>query len=180
MSATSYTCVCKRTFAAQFYFNHHQRSCSQTKKRLSSAISSFKELLTRRKKSRNSRDEIGPVGVAGSINIPSANPLPFEQASPSTTSHHEVTMASLPNLSSTPEGVGVPPTCEGAENNVEDMSLAQRRPRRQNRRMPLRFRDVLPQPPPTVPLEARDRHLAPAVSIVIPDHRPVCMVLRTP
>jgi hypothetical protein len=41
---------------------------------------------------------------------------------------------------------------EGGDGDEEDMSLAQRRPRRQNRRLPQRFRDVLPQPPPTVPV----------------------------
>lgn len=123
------------------------------------------------------------MGVAGLLNVPSASQLASGQAISSTASHLEVTVPSLPHLSLGSEGAGVPPACEGAENDVEDMSLAQRRPRRQNRRMPLRFRDVLPQPPPAVPLETRDRHVAPAVSIVTADHRPaspVRMVLRTP
>ncbi|KAG2742216.1 hypothetical protein P692DRAFT_20750031, partial [Suillus brevipes Sb2] len=90
---SSYTCACKRIFTAQNYLSHHQRSCAHTKKRLSSAISSFREFVGRRKKARTSPGE--------------------------------------------------------------DMSLAQRRPRHQNRQLPLRFRDVLPQPPPTVPMEVR-------------------------
>jgi hypothetical protein len=36
-----------------------------------------------------------------------------------------------------------------------EMSLAQHRPRHLNRQLPMRFRDVLPQPPPTVPPEVR-------------------------
>jgi hypothetical protein len=46
-------------------------------------------------------------------------------------------------------------SCEGDTDKV-DMCLAQRRSRRQNRKLPLRFRDVLPQPPPTVPPQIRD------------------------
>ncbi|KIK35174.1 hypothetical protein CY34DRAFT_56217, partial [Suillus luteus UH-Slu-Lm8-n1] len=153
----SYTCICKRTFTAQNYFNTHQQSCSKTKKRLSSAISTFKELLSQRKKHRTSHNEEA--------------------------SHLEATVASLPDISPDAEGVGVPLECDAAESDIEDMSLAQRRPRRLNRQMPQRFRDVLPQPPPFVPLEACDRHPAPAVSVVALDHQPappVSTILRTP
>jgi hypothetical protein len=45
---------------------------------------------------------------------------------------------------------------EGEGENEEDMSLACRRPRRQNRQLPKRFRDVLPVPPPIVPAEVRE------------------------
>ncbi|KAG2737602.1 hypothetical protein P692DRAFT_20761353, partial [Suillus brevipes Sb2] len=50
MQEPGYTCLCRRTFAAQNHFTQHQRTCPQTKKRLSSAISAFKELVTRRKR----------------------------------------------------------------------------------------------------------------------------------
>ncbi|KAG1793767.1 hypothetical protein EV424DRAFT_1354100 [Suillus variegatus] len=47
--------------------------------------------------------------------------------------------------------------CKGGDmEEGEDMSLAQRRPRPQNRQLPKRFRDILPQPPPTVPSEVHD------------------------
>jgi hypothetical protein len=65
--ASSYTCVCKRTFTAQNYFSQHQHSCSHTKKRLSSAISSFKQFVGRRKKPCISNDEARPVVDASPI-----------------------------------------------------------------------------------------------------------------
>ncbi|KAH7923645.1 hypothetical protein BV22DRAFT_1015047 [Leucogyrophana mollusca] len=40
---------------------------------------------------------------------------------------------------------------DGLDHDDGDMSLAQRRPRRQNRQLPRRFRDVLPEPPPPLP-----------------------------
>ncbi|KIK31844.1 hypothetical protein CY34DRAFT_59602, partial [Suillus luteus UH-Slu-Lm8-n1] len=115
------TCVCKRTFTAQNYLSQHQHSCTQTKKRLSSAISSFKEFANRRKKSRSSSND--------------------------------------------------------------DISLAQRRPRRQNRQLPKRFRDILPQPPPTVPSEVRELP-PPSVGQVVASHEnptsPSRATFRTP
>ncbi|KAG2147860.1 uncharacterized protein EDB93DRAFT_1250366 [Suillus bovinus] len=178
MSTAGYTCACKRTFTVQNYFNYHRRSCSQTKKHLSSAISSFKELLTGRKKPRI---EVGPV--TGSLHIPSSDHLASGHVVPSTSSHLEVTVVSLPDPSIATEGVGGPPEGEGPQNDIEDMSLAQRQTRHQNRQMPLRFRDVLPQPLPVILLEARDRHLVPVVSVVIsnnPSALPVRTVLCTP
>jgi len=46
--------------------------------------------------------------------------------------------------------VGQNPQPESMELD-EDMSLAERRPRRQNRRLPQRFRDILPEPLPRRP-----------------------------
>jgi hypothetical protein len=54
-------------------------------------------------------------------------------------------------------GRNIPPDDELGEIEGEDMSLAQRRPRQQNRRLPKRFRDILPQPPPTMPSEVCDQ-----------------------
>jgi hypothetical protein len=115
MSAPGYTCVCKRTFAAQNHFSQHQRSCSQTKKRLSSAISSFKEFLSSRKKPRNSNNEAGLAGVARPLNRLSnspANCLASGEAS-TTSQHPEVTVTPLPNPSLASVG-GIAPDCEGS------------------------------------------------------------------
>ncbi|KAG1738149.1 uncharacterized protein EDB91DRAFT_1249467 [Suillus paluster] len=65
---------------------------------------------------------------------------------------------------------------------AEDMSLAQRRPRHQNRRLPQRFRDVLPQPPSTVPAEVRGLLLQSVGCVVSPEDRSgiVHSVFHTP
>lgn len=65
----------------------------------------------------------------------------------------------------------------------EDMSLAQRRPRPQNRQLPKRFRDILPQPPPTVPSEVHDLLPESVGSVVSAETHlahPVRTVFRTP
>jgi hypothetical protein len=67
------------------------------------------------------------------------------------------------------EGEGVDKDDDG------DMSLAQRKPRRQNRQLPMRFRDVLPQPPPTVPSEVHD-HLRESIGRLSAEERPVSPV----
>jgi hypothetical protein len=155
MSASRYTCICKRNFTAQNYFSQHQHSCPQTRKRLSSAISSVKELLSRRKKSRILHDEVVPSGFVESSDVSPASDLASGEVNSLTGSHHpEVPVVPvLPSRIAT--GSEVISDVEGDQIEVdegENMSLAQRRPRRQNRQLPMRFRDVLPQPPPTVPL----------------------------
>ncbi|KAG2737156.1 hypothetical protein P692DRAFT_20670015, partial [Suillus brevipes Sb2] len=172
---------------AQNYFSQHQRSCTHTKKRLSSAIVSLKDFVTRRKKSRTSHDEDVPSPASHAYNSPDdANAShPEDPASPpddATTSHPE-DPASPPNRCQ--DSVEVHRHCDpdGGSSDEAEMSLAQRRPRRQNRQLPQRFRDVLPQPPPTVP--AQVRQLPPqSVGCVVrhQDHpaEPVRSVFRTP
>ncbi|KAG2159195.1 uncharacterized protein EDB93DRAFT_1099607 [Suillus bovinus] len=104
---------------AQNYLSQHQHSCTQTKKHLSSAISSFKEFANCRKKSRTSSNDIDSMGVTDS-SIPLSNS-----------------------------------TCLQG--------------RRQNCQLPKRFRDILPQPPPTVPLEVR-KLPPPSVGQVMASH----------
>ncbi|KAG1838513.1 hypothetical protein C8R48DRAFT_782381 [Suillus tomentosus] len=137
MSTSIYTCVCKCTFTGQNYFSQHQRSCTHTKKRLSSAISSFKEFASRRKKLRTYSAEDGEVSQQPRV---ASAPPPNSPSAPLTEAD-----------------------CEIGEIDGEDMSLAQRRPRRQNRQLPKRFRDILPQPPPTVPLDVRELPPHPSV-----------------
>ncbi|KAG2052328.1 hypothetical protein BDR06DRAFT_983179 [Suillus hirtellus] len=126
MSVSSYTCICKQTFTAQNYLSTHKHSCSHTKKRLSSAITSFKEFVA---------------------------PLPTQSTSCG-------------------EGI-VTPDLEGGDiDEGEEVSLAQQRTRRQNCQLPLRFRDVLPQPLPTAPMEVRDQPPESVGSVVTTDQRP--------
>ena len=144
-------------------------------------MSSVKELLGRRKKPRISHDEVGPAGFGDSSDVSSANRLASGEVKALTTSQHsEVPVVPLPLPSLVATGGDVTPDCEGDQ--IDDMSLAQRRPRRQNRQLPMRFRDVLPQPPPTMPLEVRERLPESVASVIAPERpaSPVRTVFRTP
>ncbi|KAG1824024.1 hypothetical protein EV424DRAFT_1321096 [Suillus variegatus] len=169
---SSYTCVCKRTFTTQNHYSQHQRSCTQTKKCLSSALTSFKDFVTQRKKPRVS---LAPNESAVVITLP--NVLPACR----TNFADEASASPLPSRLEDPVSPHNPSqdsvdvhhrNFEGGNLDEEDMSLAQRRPRRQNRRLPQRFRDVLPQPPPTVPAEVRDLLPQSVGCIVSPEDRP--------
>lgn len=79
-----------------------------------------------------------------------------------------------------PGGVGSDDHGTGILDEGEGTSLAQRRTRRQNRQLPLRFRDVLPQPPPTVPAELGEElpeHLGRVVNAAA---LPMRTMFRTP
>ncbi|KAG1787211.1 uncharacterized protein HD556DRAFT_1449008 [Suillus plorans] len=154
MSMSVYTCVCKLTFTEQNYFSQHQHSCAHTKKHLLSAISSFKEFASRRKKLRTSSNEDAPVRAIDS-SIPSSNFPALRPPSGELLQQPRVA-GSPPNSPLASATEVVPPDCEIGEIDGEDLSLAQCRPRRQNRQLPKRFRDILPQPPPTVPLDVRE------------------------
>ena len=114
------------------------------------------------------------MGVAGSPNV----------LSNSLTEDNEVTPAPQPDTSLVPvRGIAIPDYEGGRIDEGEDVSLALRRPRRQDRQLPKRFRDVLPQPPPTVPLEIRDLPPDSTGRVVTSDERsalPVRTVFRTP
>ncbi|KAG0702400.1 hypothetical protein DFH29DRAFT_999350 [Suillus ampliporus] len=136
-------------------------------------MSSVKELLTRRKKPRTSHDEAVPALVVESPSVSLTNHLTSIEANALTVSQVTVVPLLLPSLASVGEEI----------DEADDTSLAQHRPRRQNRQLPKRFRDVLPQPPPTVPLEVCERLAESAGSLVASEERPdspVCAVFRTP
>ncbi|KAG2342260.1 hypothetical protein BDR05DRAFT_1000901 [Suillus weaverae] len=118
-------------------------------------MSSVKELLCRRKKPRISHDDIGPEGFIELNNELSISDLVSGEVEASTASQHPqvpVVPVVLPSIIVT--GGDATLGREGEQIDEGDvMSLAQHRPRWQNRQLPMRFRDVLPQPPPTVPLE---------------------------
>lgn len=153
-------------------------------------MSSVKELLSRRKKPRISHDVVGPEGFVESNIAVSISHLVSGEVEASTASQHpEVPIVPLVLPSIDVTGGDATLGDEGEQIDEEDqidegdiMSLAQRRPRRQNRQLPMRFRDVLPQPPPTVPLEVRERLLASVGSLISPDRpaSPVRDAFRTP
>ncbi|KAH7919882.1 hypothetical protein BV22DRAFT_1022211, partial [Leucogyrophana mollusca] len=111
------TCICGRTFFQLNAFSMHERTCTRTKKRLSGALAKAKELWSSRKRQRTLA-----MGTAIEPNGPPAtatpDPAPALKISSQVIHEHHIT---------------------------DGTSLAERRPRRANRRLPLRFRDYLPQ-----------------------------------
>ncbi|KAG1833198.1 hypothetical protein DFJ58DRAFT_847894 [Suillus subalutaceus] len=106
-------------------------------------------------KPRISKESALQAGDVSSLVLPSTlhpngtNPLPAYL-------HPEVSV-SLPDPPPNPAGgIGSDNSGAGIIDEGEELSLAQHWPRRQNQQLPLRFRDVLPQPPLTAPLELDD------------------------
>lgn len=117
------------------------------------AISSFKEFVSRRKRTRTSNDGTGPGTIDDSTNSPASLAALGEV----NTSQHLNAPIPPPNPPCPSEGGIIAGDGEVGEiEEGEDVSLAQHRPRRQNRQMPKRFRDVLPMPPPIVPAEVHE------------------------
>ncbi|KAG1820993.1 uncharacterized protein BJ212DRAFT_1478094 [Suillus subaureus] len=83
-----------------------------------------------------------------------------------------------------PSGGGIAPLDHERDiDGGEDISLAQRRLQCQNRQLPPRFRDVLPQPPPMVPMEVQAQPPE-SVRSVVTSAQPLtvhaCTVFHTP
>ncbi|KIK35225.1 hypothetical protein CY34DRAFT_96480, partial [Suillus luteus UH-Slu-Lm8-n1] len=136
MNSSPFRCTCLRQFTQESAYTKHQRSCTQGKKRLFSALSKAKDLLRTAKRSR----------VDGSGR---------SYARLSTMSCNEGSIVSS-NIENTPATASNTNFRAAPLETDEDqgLSLAQRRSRCIDVPMPLRFRqyeDVLPQPPPTVP-----------------------------
>ncbi|KAH7903230.1 hypothetical protein BJ138DRAFT_181955 [Hygrophoropsis aurantiaca] len=137
--SSPFRCTCLREFRQESAFTRHQHTCTKGKKRLFSALSKAKNLLSSAKRLR--------LDNASQIYLqPGEHSSSFVTASADTGTsrgHTPPTRMNPPNSSiSTDSSVDV------------DLPLAQCRPRRSGVKMPLRYRqydDVLPQPPPTVP-----------------------------
>jgi len=151
MSAPTYTCMCRCTFTLQNHFTQHQQCCSPTKKHLSSAISTFKELVACRKKLRILEHDAESVVIIASLC----------QSSNSPTNHvtlHEVNSVTEPKvitallLLPSSQDMITPDLNVGGNDRGDTLSVAERRPRCQNHQLPKQFRDILPLPLPTAPL----------------------------
>ncbi|KAG2047193.1 hypothetical protein BDR06DRAFT_1032526 [Suillus hirtellus] len=138
MSVSAYTCMCKRTFTTQNHFSQHQHSCLHTKKCLSSAISSLKEFVSRRKRVRTSCNDNSTAEIVDS-----------------------------PILSSNLSAYRRPPSGEARGFTASEQS--------ENCQLPKRFRDIIPQAPPTVPSEVRDRPPASVGQVVTSSERPALL-----
>ncbi|KAG0703605.1 hypothetical protein DFH29DRAFT_998432 [Suillus ampliporus] len=162
-----FRCTCTHQFTQESAYTKHQRSCTQGKKRLFSALSKAKDLLGSAKWSRvdGSSRPYACLSAASS----SAQPHRPCDPSPSANQVNEGSVAGPSNTGSTLLAMHPPKEVSCAAfsslntnlsaapieiDDDEGLSLAQRRSRRVGVPMPLRYRqyeDVLPQPPPSVP-----------------------------
>jgi hypothetical protein len=131
-SNAAFRCLCGKTFCVENAYGKHQRTCPKTKKRLSGALDKTKEIWAQKKqklvhKSSASTSAMNGLPVTSSGSLPNPE-LPMRDLSPIT----------IPQIAA----------------DDSSTSLAQRRPRRQNILLPKRFRDILPQAAPSLPLTA--------------------------
>ena len=125
----SQTCVsCGREFYHLNAFSHHTRNCHPKKKRMATVIETAQELYRKKKQCRLQATQGGPLERIANNESNSESllptPGPFEAS------------GSMDFVA-----------------NLEDPSpsLAQHRPRRENWRMPARFRDEFPKPQAALP-----------------------------
>src|SRR5262245_41562096 len=124
-------CVCGRSFSQLSAFSNHRRLCQKSKKRLSNVLDKAKRQWSSNKRRRLGFDD-------PSVNQPSTSGL-VREGSPSPQDVSQTTTEDDGELAGVMED--------------SNLTMMERRPwaRRLNRRLPLRFRDVLPQPPPALP-----------------------------
>ncbi|KIM78572.1 hypothetical protein PILCRDRAFT_11038 [Piloderma croceum F 1598] len=125
----SQTCVCGRSFS-QGGLKNHSRSCSKSKKCLASAFAKAKEIWNP-KKQRHLQDTSHDDS---------------QLATPDVVTDNEA-INRLADTSDADETIPPPTPCP-----VEHLSIAERRPRRLNRQLQKRFRDIVPQLLPLLPL----------------------------
>jgi hypothetical protein len=147
-------CLCGRTFSSPQAYSYHRRGCQKTKKRLSGALEKAKGIWQAKKRQKTEGKASNETSAGPSdLNI---TPLPASNAT------QEV--SSLPENFS-PHGINdyhqdaAGPTVMDFEDLVQaamesedvDQPLLKRRRRRENRQLPKRYRDVLPQPAEALP-----------------------------
>ncbi|KAH7917056.1 hypothetical protein BV22DRAFT_1135740, partial [Leucogyrophana mollusca] len=189
----AYSCVCScgRSFSQQNAYTNHLRTCKKSKTRLAHALSKAKEMWSSRKRPRlgsgvdvepsSQRVEAATEGLISTADLSNAQTVEtsfspgvrvnigspeagFSAVPPDEPPGFEVDGA---------DGIGAP-----LSNGDDDtMSLAERRPRWLNRRLPARFRDILPQPPP--PLVAESTITPPLPSVAVPSTTLALRYFRT-
>ncbi|KIK34654.1 hypothetical protein CY34DRAFT_61479, partial [Suillus luteus UH-Slu-Lm8-n1] len=128
-------CTCTREFTQESAFTRHQCSCSKGKKRLITALSKAKDLLGSTYSTTGS-SSLHPYSASPAVQSPGE--VPCAGSSLQGNAHIPASNVNTCTISTEEDG----------------LSLAQRRSRRVDVRMPSRYRqydDVLPQPPPSVP-----------------------------
>ncbi|KAF9237474.1 hypothetical protein BU15DRAFT_76018 [Melanogaster broomeanus] len=129
------TCVCGKEFHDIAAFTRHEKGCSRGKKRLSGVLARAKQAYVQKRKRVKS-----PVPEATNSN--SESQLPDR--------HHDT--ADVQDVQThVPVGEQNQEDEPVLQMEDDDLPLAQRRSRRLNRQLPLRFRDQLPESPFSLP-----------------------------
>lgn len=159
---TPFRCACTREFTQESAYTKHQRSCMRGKKRVFSALSRAKDLLSSVKRTRVDNNN----GRSSSTQSHSLQPSFDEVNEPSHSEFNVDKPGTL--LMHPPQEVSHVVSSHNAlasaydaiidtastQIDEEGLSLAQRRSRRVGVPLPVRYRqydDVLPQPPLSVP-----------------------------
>ena len=143
-------CACGRPFSQQGALNKHRNVCLTSKRHLSSALDQAKRLWTGTKRRYLHTD--APAASQPSA-IPGLIPESTSESDEQVRSLIFEMQHSIFNLNcSTQTFANDPPTLDEDVDNSQ-LSMMERRPwtQRLNRRLPLRFRDPLPQPSPHLP-----------------------------
>ena len=136
-SAWYQTCFCGRTFLSPQAHSYHQRSCQKSKKRLSDAIGKARD-ATQAKKCPKLNAEGTPSRAIANEGL-SATGQPFNSIHPLP----DIEVSSPISASSLADQVEVCQSAAPCDPSL-DQALAIRRPRRENRLLPKRYRDLLP------------------------------------
>ncbi|KAH7918336.1 hypothetical protein BV22DRAFT_1134671 [Leucogyrophana mollusca] len=160
------TCVCGRAFFQPNAFSTHERSCSRIKKRLSGALTKAKELWDSRKRRRVLSEPV--VDSESNQDGPPAARIHSEACAVAFSPDEVPHSAENTNLNNP---VNADPSTAQHDLDTSGLSLAVRRPRRVNRQLPKRFRDILPQKLPALPPPAADSVPSDAEAVLQPTSR---------
>ena len=151
------TCDCGRVFFHLHVFTVHQKTCSKSKKRLTSALSRAREACQEQK--RRQLDSVASHAAASSlVNRENNTELPVDSDLTTVCVTIIVCMLEMlrhwilifDTLKRMTEVHVIGSSSVLTTDVAETMSLAERRPRRR-RQLPVRFRDILPEPAPSLP-----------------------------
>jgi hypothetical protein len=169
----AFRCHCGKGFVVENAYGKHQRTCQRTKKRLLGALGKTKEIWAEKRRKLIHKGCSTSTSAANEPLVDSSDLL----ANPELPARTPSSPLAIPQVA------------------VDESftSLAQRRPRRQNISLPMRFRDILPRAapslPPTVPrLDPCSTSLdaSPESDAAAPPRDPsplrsrMCRIFRTP
>lgn len=142
-------CLCGKEFTQLNAYNRHQRSCTKTKKRLSGALEKAKAIWDAKKHRR--LDDTVPAVTFNSTDMPTGfESSPWTSVVGEANNLDEVSSIQLVVISrDSTQDHKIQRPQEPDENN--SVPLSEGRPRRLNRRLPKRYRDILPEAAPALP-----------------------------
>ena len=133
-SPAQLSCICGRIFSQPNALTKHSQSCRSSKKRLANALEQARRVWKGTKRRRLQNDNASET-LEKLTEAPGLAPL------------ESLTPISGPNIETLVDN--------SAQNEIDDshLTVMERRPwmKRLNRRLPVRFRDPLPQPLPCIP-----------------------------